>query len=146
MYASFAWATPDDSPPADAKGFVTNPDCSHSWVCTDRLTGVANMVGCHIYVGREAVANWYDDGVNLIAFSRGHRGWIAINNSTGAETRTFATGLAPGTYCDIIHGSFAHGSCSGPTVKVAAGGTANVAVAAKDAVGFDTADRLDRGD
>ncbi len=142
VYASFAWTNSDDSPPADANGFVTDTNCNKGWVCQDRFTGVANMVGWHNYVGDAAIANWADDGVNLIAFSRGHRGWIAINNATSAKTRTFDTGLPSGTYCDIIHGSVSHGSCSGPTITVGPGGMASVTVAAKDSVALDGAARL----
>ena len=142
VYASFAWTNSDDSPPADANGFVTDTDCNKGWVCQDRFTGVANMVGWHNYAGDAAIANWADDGVNLIAFSRGHRGWIAINNATSAQTRTFDTGLPSGTYCDIIHGSVSQGSCSGPTITVGPGGMASVTVAAKDSVALDGAARL----
>jgi alpha-amylase len=139
VYASFAWTNSDDSPPSDASGFVTDTDCNSGWVCTDRVTGVANMVGWHNYVGAAPMTNWTDDGVNLIAFSRGHRGWIAVNNHTTAQTGTFATGLKAGTYCDIVHGNFGGGSCTGPTVAVDAGGNATVTVPAKDSVAFDAA-------
>ncbi len=142
VYASFAWNKSDDSPPSDANGFVTNTDCNKGWVCQDRITGIANMVGWHNYVGNAAIANWTDDGVNLIAFSRGNRGWITINNATTAKTMTFNTGLAPGTYCDIIHGSISQGSCSGPTITVGSGGVASVTVAGKDSVALDGAARL----
>jgi len=143
VYAGFAFTNSDDSPPANANGFITNTDCDNgAWVCNDRVTGVANMVGWHNYVGDQPTQNWYDDGVNLIAFSRGNRGWIAINNATTAGSHAFATGLTRGTYCDIIHGSVSHGHCTGPTVHVGAGGMATVTVAAKDSVAFDRADRL----
>jgi len=95
------------------------------------------------YDGLYGFANFHhtpSDGVNLIGFSRGSRGWIGINNGTTARTRTFRTGLAAGTYCDIIHGDAARGACSGPTVTVAAGGSARVTVPAKDAVAFDVTD------
>ncbi|MBV9593022.1 MAG: alpha amylase C-terminal domain-containing protein, partial [Actinobacteria bacterium] len=143
VYASFAWNTPDDSPPADANGFVTDTNCANgTWVCVDRYTGVRNLVGFHNYVGNAPVANWYDDGINLIAFSRGNRGWISINNETTAQTHTLNTGLRSGRYCDIIHGSLSNGTCSGPTVTVDAHGRATVTVAAKDAVAFDALDRI----
>ena len=144
VYASFAFANNDDSPPADARGFVADTDCSSGWVCTDRNTGVANMVGWHNQVGDSKLTNWNDDGVNLIAFSRGHRGWISINNNAEAKTRTFATGLPQGTYCDIIHGNLTAGRCSGPTVTVNRHGNATVTVPAKDSVAFDVADLLRR--
>jgi alpha-amylase len=143
VYASFAWNTPDDSPPADANGFVTDTNCDNgTWVCVDRYTGVKNLVGFHNYVADAPVDNWYDDGVNLIAFSRGHRGWISINNEATAQTHTVNTGLPSGTYCDIIHGNVSNGTCSGPTVTVDAHGRATVTVPAKDAVAFDAIDRI----
>ncbi len=141
VYASFAWTNSDDSPPSDANGFITNTDCATGWVCTDRTPGVANMVGWHNAVGDAPVANWYDDGVNLIAFSRGDKGWIAINNETSAQTKAFATGLSAGVYCDIIHGAITDArSCSGPTVTVDASGHATVTIPAKDAVAFAAGD------
>jgi alpha-amylase len=144
VYAGFAWNTSDDSPPSDANGLVTDTNCANGWVCVDRYTGVANMVGFHNHVGDAPVANWYDDGVNLIAFSRGHLGWITINNGTAAQTRTFHTGLRRGTYCDVIHGDLRNGTCTGPTVAVDGAGRATVTVPAKDAVAFDAGDLVRR--
>jgi alpha-amylase len=136
VYASFTWTNSDDSPPSDANSFVSATDCSNGWFCTDRNQGIANMVGWHNAVADQPVSNWYDDGTNLIAFSRGDRGWIAINNESGAKTITVETGLPAGSYCDIIHGDLtvSTGACSGLTVTVAANGTASVTVPAMDAV------------
>jgi alpha-amylase len=144
VYAGFAFTNRDDSPPADANGSITNTDCTNGWVCTDRVNGVANMVGWHNHVAGAPLNNWYDDGVNLIAFSRGNKGWIAINNHTRDQTRTFTTGLGQGSYCDIIHASVTRGSCSGPTVTVDSHGSGTVTIPAKDAVAFDTAVELKR--
>lgn len=138
VYSSFDFTTNDASPPADANGYITDTTCDAGWSCTDRVTGVANMVGWHNYVGDAALGNWYDDGVNLIAFSRGTKGWIALNNSATAQTHTFTTGLRRGTYCDLIHGTMTGGTCTGPTVTVDARGTATVTVPAKDAVAINT--------
>jgi alpha-amylase len=137
VYSAFAFTNTYDSPPADADGFITDTDCSKGWVCVDRDRAVTNLVGFHNIVGDAPVRNWYDDGANLIAFSRGNRGWIAINNADTAATRTFRTGLKAGTYCDISHATFADGDCSGPTVRVNSRGRATVTVPAKEAVAFD---------
>jgi alpha-amylase len=137
IMSSFTFNGSDDSPPADGNGYVTAPVCGSGWQCQHRARAVANMVGFHNAVKGTAVANWTDDGANLIAFSRGSSGWLSINNGTGAQTRTFATGLAAGTYCDVEHGDFSGGTCSGPTVSVNSSGSATVAVAAKDAVAID---------
>jgi len=144
VYASFTWSTSDDSPPSNAKGYVSNTNCDTGWACTDRSIGVANLVDFHNYAQGAPVANWYDDSVNMIAFSRGTKAWIAINNHITPQTHTFSTGLRKGTYCDVIHGTFSSyrgfGSCSGATVTVDSRGRATVTVPAKDSVAFDAAD------
>ena len=135
VYSGFAFNSSDDSPPADANGYVTATDCSSSaWVCTDRVQGIANLVGWHNAAQGASVANWWDNGNNTIAFSRGSKAWIALNNSGSAVTQTFTTGLAAGTYCDVIHGSVSGSTCSGPTVSVNSSGQATVTVPAGDSV------------
>lgn len=142
VYAGFAFTNSYDSPPADANGFVTNTNCANGWVCVDRDQGVVGMVGFHNYVGRAPVRHWYDDNTNLIAFSRGDRGFFSTNNATTAKTLTVQTGLRAGSYCDVIHGAHLHGSCTGPTVIVHNNGTATVTVGAKDSVALTLASRV----
>ena len=36
VYSGFVFANRDDSPPADANGFVTDTDCNNGWACTHR--------------------------------------------------------------------------------------------------------------
>jgi alpha-amylase len=139
VYASFNWNSRDDPPPSDSNGCVLPTTCGAGWTCTDRDQGVVGMVGWHNDVTGASVSNWYDDGSNLIAFSRGTKGWIAINNETAPQTRAFTTGLPAGTYCDIIHGK-PGGGCSGHTVTVDGQGVATVTVSARDSVAIDTAD------
>jgi len=142
VYAGFDFATGDDSPPADAHGFVTDTTCGSGWECTDRINGVANLVDFHNVAGDAPVRNWYDDAVNLLAFSRGNKAWISINNETTPQTHTFSTGLPRGTYCDVIHGAVSHGRCTGPLVTVDSHGQARVTVPAKDSVAIDAHSRL----
>jgi alpha-amylase len=143
VYASFAWQTSDDSPPSDSNGMVTDTVCDDTtWVCVDRYTGVRNMVGFHNYVGDAPVTNWYDDGANLIAFGRDHRGFFSTNNETSAKTVTVQTGMAPGTYCDIIDGAKQGNTCSGSSVIVDHHGFATITVGSYDSVAFTAADRV----
>jgi alpha-amylase len=136
VYSGFAFTNSYDSPPADANGYVTDTDCANGWVCVDRDQGVLGMVAFHNRVGSAPVRNWYDDNTNLIAFSRGDRGFFTTNNATTAKTITVQTGLRGGTYCDLIHGSVSHGHCSGPTITVSHSGKATITVGAKDSVAF----------
>jgi alpha-amylase len=141
VYAGFEWETRDDSPPSDADGFITDTDCDNGWACVNRDLGVRNMVGWHNFVGSAPRANWWDDGGNVIAFSRGSKGWIALNNGPEPATITVRTGLPSGTYCDIIHSEGGAGACTGPTVSVGRNGVATVTIPATDAVAFDRSDR-----
>ena len=93
------------------------------------------MVGFHNATRADTtVSNWWTDGANVIAFSRGPAtAAMAGSRSTTARRRcpttSFSTGMAAGTYCDIIHGDVSGGACTGPTVTVASGGTATCPVA-----------------
>jgi len=140
VYASFTFGNNDQSPPADGNGFVTDTNCGNgAWACTDRAQAIVGMVGWHNAVAGNAVANWWSDGNNAIGFSRGSAGFVAINNEGAALTRTFATGLAAGSYCDVIHGSASGGRCTGPAVTVDGSGNASITVPAGDAVAIDVA-------
>src|SRR2546430_773465 len=79
VYASFTFTGNDDSPPADARGFITDTTCGSGWTCLDRVTGVANMVGWRNQVAGAPVAHWDGDAGHLIAFSRGDKGWSALH-------------------------------------------------------------------
>jgi alpha-amylase len=146
VYSGFVFANSDDSPPANADGFITDTDCDNGWACTHRSRGVANLVDFHNFVGNAPIRNMWDDGDNLIAFSRGSKGWIVINNHPTPQTHTFQTGLPSGNYCDVIHGTFSKtrnaGSCTGPTVVVGRDGTATVTVPGQDSVAFNAANRV----
>ena len=143
VYSSFTWSVPDDSPPSDANGLITDTDCtSAAWACVHSNQGVLGMVGWHNYVGTAARQNWWDNGGNVIAFSRGHRGWIALNNDPVAHTYSFRTGLPSGTYCNVIDGTLTAGTCSGTTVTVVAGGRATVTIPATSAVAISRATHI----
>ncbi|AWS44769.1 carbohydrate-binding module family 20 domain-containing protein [Streptosporangium sp. 'caverna'] len=124
VYSGFAWSNSESGPPSANGGFVTDTNCGNGqWTCFHRqMTG---MVGFNRTVAGTSVGNWYDNGNNVIAFSRGNKGWVAINNEGGALTRSFTTGLPAGTYANDL------GSGS---VTVNASGTASVTVPAKGAV------------
>jgi alpha-amylase len=141
IYSSFEFSSYDQAPPGDANGYVSNTVCgTGAWECTEQNSAIDALVGWHnlAYTDNAAVANWTTDGNNLVAFSRGSAAWIAINNGASALTSTFTTGLANGTYCDIVNNTYNSGSgtCSGTGITVS-GGVATVTVPANGSVAFD---------
>lgn len=49
-----------------------------------------------------AVTDWWSQGDNQIAFGRGDRGFVVINNKSEPLSHTFQTQLPAGTYCNVI--------------------------------------------
>ncbi len=82
---------------------------------------------CNVTNGT-ALANWWDNGANRIAFGRGDKGFIAINKEQSVMNQRLQTGLAAGTYCNIAAGDFVNGACTGPTITVETGGFVNFVV------------------
>lgn len=141
LMSSYAFTSADQGPPADASGNTRGPwatgtlNCGGEWVCEHRRRAIGNMVAFHnVTQAAFSVSNWWSNGANQIAFSRGNLGFVAINKEGGALTRTFTTGLPAGVYCDVIHGDPSPGACSGPTITVNTAGLATFTVAAMDAV------------
>jgi alpha-amylase len=128
-------------PPSDANGWTTNVTCASSletvtvgqWVCEHRDPYILKMVAFRKGVAGADVNHWWDDGANAIAFSRGDKGFVAINDGSAALAVTVATGMAPGSYTDILTGN---------PVVVDPTGAVQVNLAFKSALAIDAAMRL----
>ena len=103
-----------------------------NWDFVHRWGDIYPMVKFRSAARNQAQANWVTGSANQIAFSRGNVGFVALNNSTSAWTRSFATGLAAGTYCNIVHGlkNAAGTACTSDSVTVDASGNASITVPA----------------
>jgi len=134
VMSSFDFGNTDQSPPAQGNGMVSAVSCGNGWECEHRQRWAANMVGFHNAVAGTSAGNWWSDGSNQIAFSRGGNGFAAINKEGGTLSRTFATGLPAGSYCDVLHGDVTNGTCTGPVITVDSNGNASITVAGMDAV------------
>ena len=135
VYSSFTWQQTYNSPPADDRGFVTPTDCSSpAWACTHRDPAVLAMVAFHRAVAGAPLGNVQDDGINLLAFSRGSKGFFAVNNAATPTTATLQTGLRPGTYCDVVGAARRGVRCDRAQVVVGRDGRAQVTVGAKSSL------------
>ncbi|MGW2643754.1 carbohydrate-binding module family 20 domain-containing protein [Streptomyces sp. NPDC001393] len=128
VYASWEWTQSDQAPP-NSSGFVTDTDCSSgAWYCLDRDTAVVGMVAWHNATDTAAVSDWQTMSSNVIGFGRSGKGFFALNNGTSAATYTFTTGMADGTYKNVIDG--------GASTVTVSGGSASITIPAKSAVAF----------
>jgi alpha-amylase len=109
-------------PPSDAGGNTRDVSCATrletatigQWVCEHRDPYIAHMVRFRKHVAGTPIVNWWDNGVNAIAFARGTRGFVAINRESTPLVTTVPAGLPAGTYQDLLEGG---------SVTVAADGT-----------------------
>ena len=153
ILSSFAFDCPGGNsmgPPSDANGWTTPVSCASSletatvgqWVCEHRDPYILNMIGFRRVVAGTDVNHWWDDGANAIAFSRGALGFVAINNGNSALSRTIATDLPAGTYCDRIGGGKSGSACVGTSIVVAADGSVALTLAARSAIAVDATTKL----
>ena len=147
LMSSYEWGGVNDNqgPPNDGSGNTSSVyngngslNCfGNQWKCEHRWQPIANMVAFRNYTaGANAhnVTNWWSNGSNQIAFTRsganGGAGFVVINRQGDTLNRTFQTGLAAGTYCNITQADFnaATATCSGSTITVDGGGWATITV------------------
>lgn len=116
VLSSYAFDCPAGNsmgPPSDATGWTTPVSCASSlesatvgqWVCEHRDSYIKNMVSFRRAVAGTSINGWWNQGADAIAFSRGDRGFVAINGGSAAVTATVPTGMPPGTYTDLLTGS-----------------------------------------
>ena len=86
--------------------------------------------------------SWWDDGASAIAFSRGDKGFVALSRESVAVDTTIATGMPPGTYCDILTGGLVGAACAGPPIVVNSAGAVHVHLESNSAVAIDAATRM----
>ena len=109
------------------KGAPGSTPCSDSqWNCEQRRPTIMNMALFHNRTEGTAVSNWWDNGNNQIAFSRGDKGFVAINNESGSLVASVQTGLPAGEYCNILSGN---DYCSGAYIQVDGSGKASLNLA-----------------
>lgn len=104
------------------------------WLCEHRDPWLAQMLRFRKAVVGTARTNNWDNGTQAVAFSRGNMGFVIINNATAPITVTVQTGLAAGTYCDLLTGGKVSGVCSGTSHLVAADGRSELTVGARNGV------------
>ena len=152
VLSSFAFTCPSGNsmgPPSDANGWTLPVQCASSletatigqFVCEHRDPYILNMVPFRKYVAGTDVNHWWDNGANAIAFSRGDKGFVAINREATAVTATVPTGLPAGTYCELISGGKTSTGCAGTSVVVNADGSIALSLASNMAIAIDGANR-----
>lgn len=104
------------------------------WVCEHRDPAIASMVAFRRAVAGTELERPWTDGIGAVAFSRGSKGFVALNGGPSVVTTAVPSALLPGTYCDILTGGARSGGCAGTTVTVDQAGMVLLNLAAKTAI------------
>lgn len=127
-----------EGPPDDAKENILSPtinadgSCGSGRVCEHRWRSTYGMVGFRNQVGNADLTNWWDNGLNQIAFCRGNRGFFILNNDDFDLYEQLPVCLPAGNYCDVISGEVYGGKCTGKTVTVDENGMADFEINTED--------------
>jgi alpha-amylase len=153
ILSSYAFGRPAENsmgPRSDGSGWTLPVDCATSWaaaaddqfLCEHRDPYLLHMVAFRKVVAGTDQNHWWDDGWNAIAFSRGARGFVAINMEDTSVAAPVGTGLPPGTYCDVIGGGVVGSACAGASLVVDSTQTIRLQLGGKSAVALDVANKL----
>jgi alpha-amylase len=106
VMSSYYFSNTDQGPPGTQRSIASDlaTGCGNGWVCEHRWKTIGAIFGFGAAVQGTDHANWWDNGKNQIAFSRGNKGWIAINKDGYQMSGTFQTGLPGGSYVDAVSG------------------------------------------
>ena len=110
------------------------------------------MTKLRLAAAGQGVNNWWSNGNNQIAFSRGNKAFIAINRESATLDREFETGLPVGDYCNVTGGNYDHPAplptaddCSNTDIiKVGTTGRARITVPPMQAVALHVAAKQKR--
>jgi alpha-amylase len=133
IHSGFNFTNRDNDAPSaspfDASG---NPKINQDWDFIHRWSDISNMVAFRSTTSGQGVDNFTSGTGNQIAFNRGAKGFLAINNDFSAWNSSFQTLLPAGTYCNVVHGTLnaAKTACTADSVVVAANGTISFSVPA----------------
>ncbi|PRP89445.1 putative alpha-amylase [Planoprotostelium fungivorum] len=114
---------------------VQDVQCGNGWRCDHRQIPIANMVAFHNAVQGTPISNVVTMGDQALAFGRGEKGFVIINNQDQPWKAQFKTSLPAGTYCDVVHSKNpSNKACSGPTYVVDGSGLFTAAINSRDAL------------
>ncbi|MET0319502.1 MAG: carbohydrate-binding module family 20 domain-containing protein [Duganella sp.] len=132
LHSGFRFSSYDQAPPSaspfDASG---NPLINQSWDFIHRWSDIANMVAFRAATSGQGVDNFVSGTGNQIAFGRGARGFVAINNDSAPWNATLQTQLPAGTYCNVAHGvlNASATACTSDSVTVGTNGQISISIA-----------------
>lgn len=99
VHSGYEFATYDAGPPNNG---AMNECWVDGWRCQWKWKEVSAMVGFRRAAEGLPMVEWWDDQADVVAFGRGTRGYVVINNGATSVRRRWKTQLAAGSYCNVL--------------------------------------------
>lgn len=131
LHSGFRFSSFDQGPPStspyDSNG---NPLINVQWDFIHRWSDLSGMVAFRSTTSGQDVNRFVSDSGNQIAFNRGSKGFVAINNDAAQWSAPFQTLLPPGTYCNVVHGQLTadKSACTADSVSIGSDGRVSLTI------------------
>lgn len=102
VMSGYHFSDTDQGPPP-VSAVADNGQCNAEWACEHRDPAIAAMVEFRNRADGQPVTGWTRISPSAIAFSRGDRGFLAMNIGTSAVEATVSTKLLPGRFRNILN-------------------------------------------
>lgn len=135
VQSGFRFTDQNQGPPnASPYDSSDNALVNQSWDFIHRWSDIANMVAFRSATDGEGVSYFTTGTANQIAFSRGAKGFVAINNDSTAWASSVQTLLPAGVYCNVVNGLLNSDKtgCTGDSVTIGSDGIAKIDIGAND--------------
>lgn len=112
VFSGYSFRTYDEGPPVDGRGLTLpvldeNGDCRAPWNCEHRMPGMNALVQFRNETDSSFFASKiWRDGDDRLAFSRGRRGFVALNRRNETMSTFVPTDLPDGSYCNILEAGY----------------------------------------
>lgn len=136
VMSSYRFSDSDQGPPS-TRPVDEQGRCNAEWVCEHRDPDIAAMVGFRNRTTGQPVTDWSELNAAAVAFSRGDRGFVAINAGKTAVEGRVPVGLAPGRYRNILVSENATDDAAGDLI-VGPDGFVTVSLPPMSAIATDT--------
>lgn len=138
---------PNDQLVPTEGAFNGNEPNTNQWIFTHRWPEIGNMVEWRNQAQSVwRVDDWTTDGADRVAFHRGDKAFVAINNTGDTWQNTFKTGLADGTYCNVVDSlNPTSGTCPDNTKVTVSGGQATLSIKPNWAAAFHVGSKVGGG-
>jgi alpha-amylase len=134
LYSGYAFNDRDQGPETLIGGSIKNPSCplassvkttykAQEFVCEQRWTAIKGMTAWHHTVGKAGRTSVFKSVRGVYGYGRNGKGYLFMNSQLKTYKATVTTGMAKGTYCDLITGGtnpikVAGKSCVGKSIVV----------------------------